>query len=135
DLRGGRARRRARRRGAGGARAARPRFRRRRGPDRPRPPWRRRRPASHARHAPRVVLGRGRGRGPHASPVTEHKIPVSALVVIHTVGLEVLLLERADRPGYWQSVTGSRREGETLRDTAIREVAEETGIDARAHEL
>lgn len=67
--------------------------------------------------------------------MTEHKIPVSALVVIHTVGLEVLLLERADRPGYWQSVTGSRREGETLRDTAIREVAEETGIDARAHEL
>ena len=63
------------------------------------------------------------------------KIPVSALVVIHTAGLDVLLLERADRPGFWQSVTGSRHEGETLRETAIREVAEETGIDASRHEL
>ena len=59
-----------------------------------------------------------------------HKIPVSALVVIHTPDLEVLLLERADHPGFWQSVTGSQHEGERLRDTAIREVAEETGLDA-----
>jgi len=58
------------------------------------------------------------------------KIPVSTLVVIHTRELEVLLLERADHPGFWQSVTGSQNEGEALRDTAIREVAEETGIDA-----
>lgn len=65
-----------------------------------------------------------------------HKIPVSTLVVIHTADLEVLLLERADRPGYWQSVTGSReREGEALRDTAVREVLEETGIDANLHAL
>ncbi len=63
------------------------------------------------------------------------KIPVSALVVIHTAALQVLLLERADRPGYWQSVTGSQHPGEPLRDTAIREVREETGIDACAHEL
>ncbi len=63
------------------------------------------------------------------------KIPVSTLVVIHTAALEVLLLERADRPGYWQSVTGSVHEGETLEQTAIREVAEETGLDARAHFL
>ena len=59
-----------------------------------------------------------------------YKVPVSTLVVIHTQGLEVLLLERADRPGFWQSVTGSQHEGEALRDTAIREVAEETGLDA-----
>jgi dATP pyrophosphohydrolase len=59
-----------------------------------------------------------------------HKIPVSTLVVIHTPDLQALLLERADRPGYWQSVTGSQHEGEALRDTAIREVGEETGIDA-----
>jgi dATP pyrophosphohydrolase len=63
------------------------------------------------------------------------KIPVSTLVVIHTAALDVLLLERADRPGSWQSVTGSRHEGESLRDTAIREVAEETGIDATCHRL
>lgn len=63
------------------------------------------------------------------------KIPVSALVVIHTAALEVLLLERADRPGFWQSVTGSQHAGESLRETAIREVREETGIDAARHEL
>ncbi len=63
------------------------------------------------------------------------KIPVSTLVVIHTPALEVLLLERADHPGFWQSVTGSQESGETLRETAVREVAEETGIDATRHEL
>jgi dATP pyrophosphohydrolase len=63
------------------------------------------------------------------------KIPVSTLVVIHTPALDVLLLERADRPGYWQSVTGSQDEGETLAETAAREVMEETGIDARCYDL
>ena len=63
------------------------------------------------------------------------KIPVSTLVVVHTPALEVLLLERADRPGYWQSVTGSQDEGEALDETAAREVMEETGIDARGHRL
>ena len=67
--------------------------------------------------------------------MTQPKIPVSTLVVIHTPALEVLLLERADRPGYWQSVTGSQHAGESLRDTAIREVGEETGLDARQHQL
>jgi 8-oxo-dGTP pyrophosphatase MutT (NUDIX family) len=38
-------------------------------------------------------------------------------------------------PGFWQSVTGSQHEGESLRETAVREVREETGIDARAHDL
>jgi dATP pyrophosphohydrolase len=64
-----------------------------------------------------------------------HKVPVSTLVVVYTRDLEVLLLERADRPGFWQSVTGSQDAGETLRETAIREVAEETGIDATCHAL
>lgn len=59
-----------------------------------------------------------------------YKQPVSTLVVIYTSALEVLLLERADHPGYWQSVTGSRDGDESLRDTAIREVREETGLDA-----
>ncbi len=63
------------------------------------------------------------------------KVPESALVVIHTASLEVLLLERADRPGFWQSVSGSRDGAEALRDTAIREVGEETGIDAAVHVL
>lgn len=64
------------------------------------------------------------------------KIPVSVLVVVHTPGLEVLLLERADWPGFWQSVTGSiEHEGESLRQTAVREVREETGIDATLYRL
>ena len=64
------------------------------------------------------------------------KIPVSVLVLVHTPALEVLLLERADWPGFWQSVTGSiEHEGESLRETAVREVREETGIDATLHRL
>lgn len=63
------------------------------------------------------------------------KQPVSVLVVIHTPALDVLLLERADHPGYWQSVTGSIEPGEALRDTAIREVGEETGLDAGRYAL
>lgn len=64
-----------------------------------------------------------------------YKIPVSVLVVIHSAGGQVLLLERADAPGYWQSVTGSQDAGETLAETAIREVCEETGLDAARFEL
>jgi dihydroneopterin triphosphate diphosphatase len=57
------------------------------------------------------------------------KIPESVLVVIHTAALDVLLIERADKPGFWQSVTGSRDTlDEPLALTARREVAEETGI-------
>ena len=60
-----------------------------------------------------------------------YKIPESVLVVIHTADLEVLLIERADRPGFWQSVTGSLdRIDEPLLDTAARELFEETGIVA-----
>jgi dATP pyrophosphohydrolase len=58
-----------------------------------------------------------------------HKIPESVLVVIHTPALDVLLIERADKPGYWQSVTGSKDTlDEPLGETCVREVAEETGI-------
>lgn len=64
-----------------------------------------------------------------------YKTPISVLVVMYTPALEVLLLERADRPGFWQSVTGSQDPGETLRETAVREVAEETGIDAGRYTL
>jgi dATP pyrophosphohydrolase len=62
-------------------------------------------------------------------PTRPYKIPESVLVVIHTPALDVLLLERADAPGFWQSVTGSKdRVDESLVDTCIREVGEETGI-------
>lgn len=64
-----------------------------------------------------------------------HKIPVSVLVIIHTADLQVLLLERADHPGYWQSVTGSQNPGETLLQTALREVSEETGLNAADYAL
>lgn len=64
-----------------------------------------------------------------------YKLPVSVLVVIHTPDLEILLLERADHPGWWQSVTGSQHAGETLQETVAREVLEETGLDVRDYQL
>ena len=65
---------------------------------------------------------------PHGE--SRYKIPESVLVVIHSPDLQVLLLERADHPGFWQSVTGSRASAdEPLLQTCLREVQEETGID------
>lgn len=64
-----------------------------------------------------------------------YKNPVSVLVVIHTPALDVLLLERTRHPGFWQSVTGSQEDGESLLETACREVREETGIVAPAAEF
>jgi len=57
------------------------------------------------------------------------------LVIIHSADGQVLLMERADAPGFWQSVTGSQDANETLVQTAIREVREETGLDATRFEL
>ena len=71
-----------------------------------------------------------------AASAPPYKIPRSVLVVIHTAALEVLLLERAPWPGFWQSVTGSlAEEAEPFAAAAIREVGEETAIDATRHVL
>ncbi|HKW37675.1 MAG TPA: dihydroneopterin triphosphate diphosphatase [Burkholderiales bacterium] len=67
---------------------------------------------------------------------TVYKIPRSVLVVIHTPDLQVLMMERAGWADFWQSVTGSvASEAEPLRDTAAREVREETGLDASRYGL
>lgn len=64
------------------------------------------------------------------------KLPVSVLVVVHSAAREVLLMERAARRGFWQSVTGSLDQpDEPPAAAALREVREETGIDAEAGRL
>jgi dATP pyrophosphohydrolase len=64
------------------------------------------------------------------------KTPVSVLVLVYTKQLQVLLIERADRPGFWQSVTGSiEAQDANLMATAKRELMEETGIDADLYTL
>ena len=67
--------------------------------------------------------------------MSQFKRPVSVLVVIHTPDRQVLLLERAAHPGYWQSVTGSQEGEESPIETATREVKEETGISASKDSL
>jgi dATP pyrophosphohydrolase len=54
--------------------------------------------------------------------------PESVLVVVHTPGLDCLLLERAEPRGFWQSVTGTLDWAETPAECAAREVEEETGL-------
>jgi dATP pyrophosphohydrolase len=63
------------------------------------------------------------------------KTPISALVLIHTKDLQVLIMERADKAGFWQSVTGSLEKGETPIQAAVREVHEETGLNAIQYDL
>ena len=67
--------------------------------------------------------------------MSQFKRPVSVLVLIHTSDRQVLLLERAAHPGYWQSVTGSQEGEESPIETATREVKEETGISASKDSL
>lgn len=53
---------------------------------------------------------------------------MSVLVVVYTADGQLLLLQRADDPDFWQSVTGSLDEGELPPETALRELQEETGL-------
>jgi dATP pyrophosphohydrolase len=70
------------------------------------------------------------------NPMPSPKIPQSVLVVIHAPNLDVLLIERAKQPDFWQSVTGSKDFiDEDWRTTAIREVQEETGISVGSPEV
>lgn len=71
------------------------------------------------------------------APQKPLKQPISVLVILHDGSGNILLIERADKAGFWQSVTGSIENGETLAETARREVAEETGIklaDGQLHD-
>jgi dATP pyrophosphohydrolase len=63
------------------------------------------------------------------------KKPISSLILIYSEDFKVLLMERADKKAFWQSVTGSLEDNETPKDAAIREVFEETGIDTSQYQL
>ena len=63
------------------------------------------------------------------------KKPISSLVLIYTEDFKVLLMERADKKAFWQSVTGSLERNETPKETAAREVFEETGINTNQYTL
>ena len=72
----------------------------------------------------------------HTIPLAlNYKIPISALVLIYTPELQVLIMERGDKAGFWQSVTGSVEGDETPKQAAIREVMEETGLVATKYNL
>lgn len=64
-----------------------------------------------------------------------YKKPISSLVLIYSSDFKILLMERADKAGFWQSVTGSLEHDETPEEAATREVLEETGIDATQYSL
>jgi len=58
------------------------------------------------------------------------KRPESVLIVIYSKDAQVLMLERVQPNGFWQSVTGSLHEGESALEAASRELEEETGLIA-----
>jgi dATP pyrophosphohydrolase len=60
-----------------------------------------------------------------------YKRPESVLVILFDEAHQVLVMQRADDPDFWQSVTGTIEAGEAPLETAYREVLEETGLDLR----
>ena len=61
------------------------------------------------------------------------KIPISTQIIVFTNQKQILLLQRKDNPNYWQSVTGSLEINEAPRDCAIRELYEETNLNAKQY--
>ncbi len=59
-----------------------------------------------------------------------YKRPESVLVVIYSKTGHVLMMQRVFPEDFWQSVTGSLEWGENAQQAAIRELKEETGLDA-----
>ena len=63
----------------------------------------------------------------------KYKNNQSVLVVIYAENTRrVLMLQRRDDPGFWQSVTGSLEADETPNETAIRELWEEVRLKIEA---
>ncbi|HEY1991678.1 MAG TPA: dihydroneopterin triphosphate diphosphatase [Gammaproteobacteria bacterium] len=62
----------------------------------------------------------------------QFKRPESVLIIVHTDAGQVLQMLRREPADFWQSVTGSLREGETPLKAARRELREETGLDGDA---
>jgi len=82
-----------------------------------------------AEAAPRLEEFDGIEAGVPSSP-RAYKRPQSVLVVVCTRGGEFLMLRRARPSQFWQSVTGSLNPGESPRLAALREIQEETGLEA-----
>jgi dihydroneopterin triphosphate diphosphatase len=59
-----------------------------------------------------------------------YKQPESVLVVIYSKTGHVLMMQRAFPEEFWQSVTGSLEWGEQAHEAAVRELKEETGLEA-----
>ena len=67
------------------------------------------------------------------APKANNLIPAASGVVINERG-EILLHRRSDNE-YWSIPGGAMEPGETIRQTAVREIREETGIEVEADRL